>query len=254
MLICRDRSIGVQGKKTTFFAASDRGKLRPRNEDCIGLVPEIRLAVIADGMGGHPAGDVASMIAVQDVCKSLLEAGADTETDPLRLLQDAFAQANRHVYEEAQSPTRHGMGTTLTAAWFAKGTIHLAHVGDSRAYLLRKGKLVQMTKDHTLAQEYVDQGLLTPPSAHRSALGHILTRAVGLHRNVDVDTTKMPVHAGDLYLLCTDGLSDVVEEDRIRNILMSYGSELKDCAERLVQAALDLGGPDNVSLVLIRPH
>ncbi|MEM6710289.1 MAG: Stp1/IreP family PP2C-type Ser/Thr phosphatase [Pseudomonadota bacterium] len=233
-----------------YVGATDAGRVRSGNEDCYGFDASRSVAVLADGMGGLNAGEVASAAAV----KAFLDrvpADCDAAT-----LTAAVGHANGEVYELARSQGGHAlMGTTLVACvnglrpdgallWL------FANVGDSRAYLLRDRKLTQVTRDHSVVQELTEQGVMTAAEARVAPNRHIITRAIGLEPEVDVDVEAIQRHENDLVLLCSDGLTDMLTEATIAEVLTSE-SDLASAADRLVAAANEAGGMDNISVVLI---
>jgi serine/threonine protein phosphatase PrpC len=230
-------------------ASSDRGRMREGNEDS--FLASGSLAAVADGMGGHLAGEVASAAATEQL-RSLEDGAAwRGERSPADALRWAVTEANRHIREMASGDkSLEGMGTTITAVLADGDVIHLAHVGDSRAYLLRKGELSQLTEDHTLVQELVKQGKLRPEDAKRHPQGSIITRALGVEADVQVDTATFKIVPGDRLLLCTDGLTGVVDQATIRNVLLRV-RDPQEASERLVALANEQGGPDNITVVVL---
>ena len=248
-------------KKIRFAEITDTGMVRDHNEDAIGSLPEIGLMVLADGMGGYNAGEVASGIAVQAITE-LTAAGAQREErngiDPATgfmrqtiVLRDAVARANKIIYQTAQSQSHcEGMGTTLVAGMFYDNKISLAHVGDSRAYRLRGDKFEQLTLDHSLLQELVDRGFYSEEEAQRSTNRNYVTRALGVEPTVEVEVQEYEVEPGDIYLLCSDGLPDMVEDEDIHLTIRTFNASLDVVGEQLVQLSNDHGGRDNVSIML----
>jgi protein phosphatase len=225
-------------------AATDVGKVRTRNEDSY-LVDE-PLFVVADGMGGHRGGDVASRLTVD----TLREAQPQRDPSGAALL-DAVRSANRVVNERSASDRElRGMGTTVTALQAAGDSGRIAHVGDSRAYLLREGALQQLTQDHTLVQQMVDEGNLEAEEAERHPARHIMTRALGIEERVDVDQLTLDLHAGDRILLSSDGLSAMLSGDDIRDLL-ERPTDPQATADALVELAVERGGEDNVTVVVV---
>jgi serine/threonine protein phosphatase PrpC len=225
-------------------AKSDVGKVRDGNEDSY-LLKEPYFAV-ADGMGGHLAGDVASRIAVQTISENL----SDGVTGPEEL-ERAVKNANSAIYEKASSdPSLHGMGTTCTLALVADPEIHIAHVGDSRAYLLRDDELSLITEDHTLVGRMVKEGRLQPEEAERHPQRSIITRALGVDAEVEVDLITIPVKEGDRILLCSDGLTSMIQADAIHEILTG-NEDPQGAVEDLIDAANAAGGEDNITAVLL---
>ena len=248
-------------KKIRFAEVTDTGMVREHNEDAIGSLPDIGLMVLADGMGGYNAGEVASGIAVQTITKLAAEganrearAEVDTDTGLMRqtiVLRDAVARANKIIYQTAQSQAEcEGMGTTLVAGMFYDNRISLAHVGDSRAYRLRGEHFEQLTMDHSLLQELVDRGFYSEEEAQRSTNRNYVTRALGVEPSVDVEVQEYEVEPGDIYLLCSDGLPDMVEDEDIHLTIRTFNASLDVVGEQLVQLSNDHGGRDNVSIML----
>ncbi|MGH8503671.1 MAG: Stp1/IreP family PP2C-type Ser/Thr phosphatase [Gammaproteobacteria bacterium] len=242
---------------------SDTGRFRARNEDATGEDLDIGVVVLADGMGGHQGGEVASALAVNAILQDLrltIPAIAPGATDPAtgyaqeRLaVRQAIIRANHKIYTSADAdPRYYGMGTTLVMAIFYNDSITVANVGDSRLYRYRAKRLAQVTVDHTLRQELVDRGYCTPAEARASLNKNLVTRALGTDETVAIDILDHRVLPGDLYLLCSDGLSDMIDDDDIERMLQSYGADLDVTAERLVSLANHNGGRDNVSVILVR--
>jgi serine/threonine protein phosphatase PrpC len=226
-------------------ARSDIGRARERNEDAYLLRDP--LFAVADGMGGHRGGDVASALALE-----ILESGEDSAGDATAApLAETIKEANRRLLDRAESDRDlRGMGTTLTAVLTDDAKAHVAHVGDSRAYLLRDGNLQQLTEDHTLVQRMVREGRITSQEAGTHPQRSILTRALGVDADFSVDELTLDVHAGDRLLLCTDGLTSMVERDRIREILGGEDDPQVAC-DRLIDAANRAGGDDNVTVIVL---
>jgi serine/threonine protein phosphatase PrpC len=230
-------------------AVTDMGRMRKNNEDRYLIAG--RLAAVADGMGGHRAGEVASAIAMEELA-TLEHAGPwPTPAGAGEALRAVFLQANRRIREVASKDSEfEGMGTTLVALLEDGDSVHLANVGDSRAYLLRNGELSQVTVDHTLVQELIDEGRLRPDEAERHPQRSIITRALGVESDVEVDLFTYKLLPGDRLLLCSDGLSGVVNEQRIRNVMLRV-PEPQRAAEKLVAMANEGGGPDNITVVVL---
>ena len=225
-------------------ALSDVGRARQSNEDS--YLERSPLFVVADGMGGARAGEVASAIAV-DTAKAA-EVGDNPEQD----LAEVARSANREIYRKAQEDAEHaGMGTTFTGALVTGREIAIGHVGDSRMYRLRDGELERLTHDHSLVEEFVRQGKLTPEEAEVHPQRSIITRALGPEPEVQVDTFTYPGRDGDIYLMCSDGLTGMISEDQVQEILASDGT-LDEKAQRLIDAANEGGGRDNITVVLFR--
>ncbi len=247
--------------KIEFAEITDTGRVRDHNEDAIGSDPEIGLLVLADGMGGYNAGEVASGIAVETVTKLASEAHAredlsvvDPHSGMMRqsiILKDAIYRANKIIFQTAQSQTHcEGMGTTIVACMFYDDRVSIAHVGDSRAYRLRGGAFEQLTLDHSLLQELVDRGFYSAEEAQRSTNRNYVTRALGVEPTVEVEVHEFDVLPDDVYLLCSDGLPDMVEDDDIHLTISTFNASLDVVGQQLIDLANDHGGRDNVSVML----
>ena len=240
-----------------FFAAVDAGRARSNNEDSVAIDPEAGLAVLADGMGGYNAGEVASQMATtlirDELGPWLREAGHGAEDAEVRQALDLCVdRTNRAIFEASgANPHYAGMGTTLVVAAFSPPRLLMGHVGDSRAYRLRGGRLQQITRDHSLLQEQIDAGLITPEQAYFSAHKNLVTRAVGVEDNVLLELHQHDVQAGDMYLMCSDGLTDMLDDGSIGRLLQRP-DPLPTIATALVDAANDAGGRDNISVILVR--
>ena len=219
------------------------GRVRKINEDSV-LVRN-RLFVVADGMGGHQAGEVASDLAVRTLA-AVCQKRAD-----LGVLEKAVLQANGAILLRAQgSDACKGMGTTLTALWAGKQRVFIAHVGDSRAYRLRSGVFTQLTQDHSIVAELMRKGILTPEEARSHPYRNVITRALGTNATVEVDMLELDRRKGDMYLICSDGLTGMVEEAKILTCLQTM--TLNQAADELLDSALKAGGTDNISFILIK--
>ena len=247
--------------KIKFADVTDTGKVRDHNEDAIGSDVDMGLMVLADGMGGYSAGEVASGIAVQTITELAAEGATreernvrDPETGLMRqtiVLRDAISRANKIIFQTAQSQTHcEGMGTTLVAALFYDNTVSVAHVGDSRAYRLRDEVFEQLTLDHSLLQELVDRGFYSEEEAQRSTNRNYVTRALGVEPSVDVEVQEFEVLPDDIYLLCSDGLSDMVEDEDIHLTIRTFNASLDVVGQQLVNLANEHGGRDNISVML----
>jgi serine/threonine protein phosphatase PrpC len=246
-----------------FHARTDVGLKRKHNEDSLLAAEDFGVFVVADGVGGRKAGELASAITVNTFqsyapqLKGALDAYAtdanrETRNAVLRLLDQAANAASRRVYEAATATGRQGMTTTLVAGCIGGGGAFVVHVGDSRAYLVRDGKLRQLTEDHSMVNELIRQGSMTPEEAATSRYRNVITRAVGLYPNVRTDTLHVELLDGDRILLCSDGLSDLVEPGRLLDLASQ--SNLTTAVDQLVQAALDEGGRDNITVVVVEPE
>lgn len=248
-----DSSASSADQESALHAAgrTHPGLVRSSNED--NFVCGRRVFAVADGVGGHPAGEVASALALEPIAQ-LDERGGLSGHDLGAALVDAVRAANRRVYDESRAnPERSGMGTTVTAAAVAEGQVHLAHVGDSRGYLLRPGEreLRRLTVDHTPVEQAMLAGELTPEEADLHPMRHMLDRVVGTEPDVAVDgADPVPLIPQDRLLLCSDGLTEAVSQDEIARLLGDSGDP-EGTAEALVQAALAGGAPDNVTVVVI---
>jgi PPM family protein phosphatase len=244
------------------LAQSDVGRVREHNEDAVYIEPKMGIAILADGMGGYMAGEVASQIAI-DVVREHLGGVTDPavlgRVDPLtgltnaaQRLRAAVLEANQRIYAEASKKRdQDGMGTTLVALLVYGSTACIAHVGDSRCYRLRNGALSQLTRDHSLVQEQIDAGKLTPEEAKSSGYKNLVTRALGIDALTEADINEFRANEGDVYLLCSDGLSDMVPDEGILRE-MDRGDHLGRAAQALISLANENGGRDNVSVVLMR--
>jgi protein phosphatase len=247
--------------KIDFAELTDTGRVRDHNEDAIGTNADVGLMVLADGMGGYNAGEVASGIAVQIVTELASEAAKREELNDLDphsglmrqsiILRDAVYRSNKIIFQTAQSQTHcEGMGTTIVACMFYDDKVSIAHVGDSRAYRLRGGQLDQMTLDHSLLQELVDRGFYSEEEAQRSTNRNYVTRALGVEPTVEVEVHEYDVIPDDVYLLCSDGLPDMVEDDDIHLTISTFTASLDVVGQQLIDLANDHGGRDNVSVML----
>jgi PPM family protein phosphatase len=240
-----------------FFSATDTGRARSNNEDAVAIDEDCALAVLADGMGGYNAGEVASGMVTEfirtELGRWLTEVGeAATDPEVRRAMDICVDNANRAIFNAANAnPQYAGMGTTLVVSVFRDHRVLIGHVGDSRAYRLRAGRLAQITRDHSLLQEQIDAGLITPEQAAFSAHKNLVTRAVGVEDTVLLEIHQHELHPGDLFLLCSDGLSDMLEDESLGQLLMGYDS-LEEMGAALIAAANDAGGRDNIAVVLAR--
>ncbi len=240
-----------------FHCATDTGRARNNNEDSVAVDEASSLVVLADGMGGYNAGEVASSMATSfiktELGRWLVEASAQaSDTDVRRAMDICVDNANRAIFNAANSnPQYAGMGTTLVVGVFRQGRLLIGHVGDSRAYRFRGGRLTQITHDHSLLQEQIDAGLITAEQAAYSSNKNLVTRAVGVEDTVLLETHLHDLIPGDLYLLCSDGLCDMVDDEGIAALLTSCDS-LEEGAQALIAAANDAGGKDNISVILAR--
>ncbi len=226
------------------------GMVRENNEDSF-YVREPYLFAVADGMGGHAAGEIASRSTLKAFSAATLELRRGFQGDASTILKEAFFRANEHVYKMATSNEAYaGMGTTMTALYIQDdGTAYAAHIGDSRLYLFRHSTLMQVTKDHTYISQLLDEKRISREEALQHPQRHMLLRAIGVEEEIELDVIPFSVEAGDRLLLCTDGLSDMLTEMEITDIMLQ--EELEDVGDALISKALDNGGRDNVTLVLV---
>jgi PPM family protein phosphatase len=244
-------------------SCTDPGMVRSHNEDSIAADAAHGLVVLADGMGGYNAGEVASGMATTVLITEMQHALAKARPYDIdqrthqeiakRLVREQVLKANTSIYQAAQSqPQYAGMGTTLVVCLFFDNRVLVAHLGDSRVYLSREGSLRQVTRDHSLLQEQIDSGLITPEQAKNAQHKNLVTRALGIDPSAEPEIHEYPARPGDIYLLCSDGLCDMVEDEDIGMTLQALGANLKLAAQQLVQMANDNGGRDNVSVILVR--
>jgi len=234
------------------------GLVRDNNEDSIWVRNETigrlnNLYIVADGMGGHNAGEVASAAAIASFCAHI-KGNTSGKTEPTMLLAEAAQFANEEVYKmSVEDETRNGMGTTLSACSFEAGKLVFAHIGDSRIYVYAGGVLTQITNDHTYAEELVRRGEITPEAAQDNPWQHMLTRALGTELDVAVDVGSVALQSGDMVLLCSDGLTNMVTDQVIAETLRdaALAGNTKDVPETLIQLALQNGGADNISVILL---
>jgi protein phosphatase len=232
-------------------ARTDVGLRRRANEDTYALAADLGLYLVADGMGGHTAGQVASELAAEAAVKAVrtLEAASASLTDKLRF---ALAAANREILATAKArPELSGMGTTMVALLAGEQRIALAHVGDSRAYLIRGGKIRQLTDDHSLVAELVRRREITEHAARGHPHRHVLTRALGVRRSVEPDLAELTPAAGDSFVLCSDGLTGHVRDEEIADVV-SHESDVEAICDQLVNLANSRGGEDNVTVIVAR--
>jgi len=242
---------------------TDPGRVRDHNEDCIESRPEIGLFVLADGMGGYNAGEVASGMATSLIADGIQESWRPGDVARLdrdeakalseKLLREHVGRANSAIFTTSQNnPECAGMGTTLVVCLFFDNFLTVAHIGDSRLYRLRGDVMEQVTRDHSLLQEQLDSGLITPEEAKLSQNKNLVTRALGIDPSVDTEIHVYETQPDDTYLLCSDGLSDMVEDEEIRLTLITLKTNPSLTVQQLVQAANDNGGRDNISAMLTR--
>lgn len=236
---------------------TETGQVRPTNQDAFAVINECMLWVVADGMGGHPAGDLAARMAVDSVVRGASQASAalqQTSDHPSRPLADLLAAANREIIEKADAqPTLRGMGTTVVAMIIGPGPIpvaHIAHLGDSRAYLYRSGTLRQLTRDHTLVEKYLQDGLIGAAEAKTHPRRHVLTRALGMEPDLPPERMSISLTSDDLLLLCSDGLTKMLADHEIALLLSRTEGDPARACDALIEEALNRGGEDNVTVVV----
>lgn len=225
-----------------MYGATDIGLVRATNQDNFYIDKSLKWAVVADGMGGHNGGETASSLTVEEIKKSMLQGVG---------LKESISNANTLVYKASvDNPELSGMGTTAVLCEIMGGRANIAHVGDSRAYLFREGKLEQITKDHSIVQQLIDSGTITEEQAKYHPQRNLITRAVGTEKNILVDYETLEFREGDYILICSDGLSSYVEESQIIDILKN--TKTSETVGKLIEAANNSGGKDNVTVVLIK--
>ena len=250
--------------KIEIVGQTDVGSVRDHNEDAISIDVPLGLAILADGMGGHLGGEVASAITVSTVLDTLTEKlktikeGAIDEKTGYTMesinVHDAVMLANTNVFESSNENAQYrGMGTTVVVVLFYDNRFTVAHVGDSRLYRLRDGVLEQITRDHSLMQELIDRGFYTPEQARKSLNKNLVTRAVGIEKNVRVDIQEDVAQVDDIYLLCSDGLTDMIEDELIHETIKRNTNNLEKAVTELIEEANKHGGKDNISVILARP-
>lgn len=243
--------------RLSAWPTTDVGRIRSHNEDAYLLDPRLGLYLVADGMGGHAGGAYASQTCVevfrQVVSRGLASLTSDPRDPALvvhELLGAAAAEASARIFDDAEDePSLHGMGTTLTGMLFYKDHAYIAHVGDSRCYLLRNGTARQLTTDHSWLNEQIEAGLLTEEQAAESDLRHIITRSIGFEREVDPDLLTITVSPGDAFLLCSDGMSNYIECDELAEL--ARDNYYADLSQACTEVALDRGGEDNITVITV---
>lgn len=232
------------------FGKSDAGLRRSNNEDSFVLKPELGLFAVADGMGGAASGEVASRIFCDTALEVFSGIRQQSEADTVESIQKTFQLSHEKIlYSSQQNPVHKGMGCTAEMAGFYNNNYVIGHVGDSRTYLCRQGQLRQVTRDHSLVQEQIDQGLISKIEARTHSMKHVILRAVGTSESLALDIIKGKTIPGDIFLLCSDGLSDMVEDDVIQQILAS-SLNLEKKAGQLIDSAKSAGGYDNITVLL----
>ena len=242
-----------------FALKSHPGKIRPLNEDALGADPNIGLFVLADGLGGYNAGEVASTMAVSSLLSGLgaqlqlAHSSEDSSFDPAGALRDSLVAMNEQIFRAAlQSAVYEGMATTAVIAWFLGGRLWVAHAGDSRLYRYRSGALQQVTRDHSFSQELLDAGMISEQEARVLPAKNLVTRAVGASPTLEPEVHDYDVEAGDIILLCSDGLTEMVSNETIGAVVGADVHDIAQAARRLVDDANEAGGRDNCSVILVR--
>ena len=251
-------------EKILMAGQTDTGLVRDHNEDTIGCDENLALAILADGMGGHRGGEMASAITVSTILEYLIENNKSPnagETDEASgysreslTIHHAITLANKNVFNASQENTQYrGMGTTVVVAMFYDNRFTVAHVGDSRLYRLRDDELELITRDHSLMQELIDRGFYTPEQARNSLNKNLVTRAIGINPHVQIDIQEDIAMVNDVYLLCSDGVNDMIDDDLIQSILIDNSNDLEKAAVEIIRQANEHGGKDNISAILVKP-
>jgi serine/threonine protein phosphatase PrpC len=236
--------------KIAFYGKTDVGLKRKKNEDAFVVSPDRLFCLVADGMGGASAGELASDIFAKAALDVFSERTDSVEEETVRLVQKAFTFANDRILDHVKKvPEHQGMGCTAELVVFTDSGFIIGHVGDSRVYRFRKGNLKQLTTDHSLVQEQVNQGLITPEEARKHSMRNIILRAVGIKKELPLDLMKGRAFSGDLFLLCSDGLTDLVDDEIISEIFSKDGS-LPEKTDQLIELAKEAGGKDNITVAL----
>jgi len=250
--------------KIIITGLTDQGLVRGHNEDSIGSESNLGIVVLADGMGGHKGGEVASALAVDTILSSLSKALAELESGETddgtgytlesMAIEQAIKDANNVIFKASRNNSQYeGMGTTVVVLVFYDNRFTVGHVGDSRLYRLRDEHMEQLTRDHTLLQELVDRGFYSKEEAQQSMNKNLVTRAVGVNETVEVDLLEDFTMTDDIYLLCSDGLTDMIDDGLIADIILNYRDNLDRVAKELIRQANEHGGKDNISALLARP-
>lgn len=235
---------------------TDIGCKRKQNQDSGAAVPDIGLFMVADGMGGHKGGETASSTAVEVITSFIKEAKQSSEWTPAQVLTEAFKAANQAIYHQSvEIPELQGMGTTTTALLFHDQVLTIGHVGDSRCYFFRPRAIWQATRDHSLVQEKLRAGLISRDEVKNDRMKNVITRSVGFEREVNVEIYRMDIQVGDAFLVCSDGLSGMIDDRQISDIVQKHlfeGGNPQLAVDDLISAAKDNGGDDNVTAVLVQ--
>ena len=236
--------------KINYFGKTDIGLMRPNNEDTFLIKPDIGFCLVSDGMGGAAAGELASRIFTETALEVFSADSDQSEDKTLENVKKAFRSAHERILTYVKgNPHHQGMGCTAELIAFHEHGFLIGHIGDSRIYRIRNGQLKQLTKDHSLVQDQIDQGLITPAEAKKHSLRNVILRAVGINESLALDILKGETYAGDLFLLCSDGLTDMIDDRLIGQVLYS-DIALSQKTEKLVEMAISAGGKDNITVVL----
>jgi protein phosphatase len=250
--------------KIRYAAASDLGRVRKNNEDAFVADPLLGIFAVADGMGGHAAGEVASRLALDTLRESLACSSQNKKIElssyqtavlslPANRLVNGIHRANQKIYQSSQEKEEYeGMGTTVVAVYFSNSSSVVAHVGDSRLYQIRGQMIEQVTEDHSLVWEQYRQGFISKEDLSTSPLKNVVTRALGMQSTVDIDVKEIDLHEGDLLILCSDGLSDLLRDEELMRTVFEASGDLNRACNRLIQMANLRGGKDNITILLIQ--
>jgi len=248
--------------KIQLYGKTDTGSVREHNEDAIGCNDDIALAVLADGMGGHRGGEMASAITVSTVLEAITNNIKNIKIDDTdagystvgKIIHEAVSLANKNVHDSSEVHAQYrGMGSTVVAVLFYDNRFTVAHVGDSRLYRLRDGKLEQLTRDHSLVQDLIDRDFYTPEQAKISLNKNLITRAIGIDSKVQIDVQEDIAMVNDIYLLCSDGVTDMIDDDLIKSVMIENSQNLEKSTSEIIRLANEHGGKDNISALLVKP-
>ncbi len=234
--------------------ATDVGKAREINEDSYYVDEEVGLFIVADGMGGHQAGEVASEVAVKTISSTIKEAISQNPkgNQVPKVIEKAIAKANEEIYTRSiGNPDLNGMGTTIVLALCQKNKVYIAHVGDSRAYMIQNNTIKQLTQDHSAVANLIKRGEITARQARIHPQRHIITRALGTSEDVEIDISSYPWQKGEYFILCSDGLTDMLEDEEIKDVVSSHEGSSYDKCRELINLANERGGQDNVTVILV---
>lgn len=247
-----DPSQRSQARHFRVGAATDIGRKRSQNQDSISSQIELGLFVVADGMGGHRGGETASQMAVQAIPEIVATAQTNPNWEPRAVITQAIKKANDDIYSRSQAdPTLQGMGTTSVALLFKDNTLTIGHVGDSRAYFIREGGIWQITRDHSLVQEKLRAGIISRDEVKTDRMKNVITRSVGFESIVNVEIYEMEIRAGDKFLICSDGLSGLIDDNKILELVSKNADNPQHSVQELIAAANANGGDDNISTIVV---